>query len=481
MSTVFALLSLQALLGAFDNLWHHEWQAALPQRRSARRELRLHAWREGLYGAVFIGLGWFVWHGAWAVALALVLLVEVVITLADFLEEDRSRQLPSFERLVHTVLTVCYGVFLGVFAPILWHWAQQPTALVYTPRGWLSALFTAYGLGVWAWSVRNALAVWRMGRAPAELPAMPQRSDRIEAATLITGATGFVGQALMAALRRDGRRLIVLSRDLRQARALFGPGVWVVDQLDAIPSETRIDAIVHLAGARVLGRPWTAARRRTLLHSRVHLTQELLGLMRRLAQRPQVFVCASAVGYYGAPPSTQVCDEHAPPRPGEFQSDLCAALEHEARRAEALGVRVVQLRLGVVLGRGDGAYPMQALVARLGLMSRMGSGRQFMPWIHLDDAVGLVKHTLSHKSVSGAVNAVAPDLCDQARFARTLAASFGRRVWLATPASLLRAMGDMSTLLLDGQRVVPVQAVRSGYVYVQPQLRGALEDLVGPD
>ena len=130
-------------------------------------------------------------------------------------------------------------------------------------------------------------------------------------------------------------------------------------------SITTIDAV----GARVLGMPWAQARRRQLLASRVDTTVAVVSLMRRLQKAPRVLVSASAVGFYGASPnaSMEPLDETAPPRPGEFQSDLCAAIEHEARRAEALGVRVVRLRLGVVLGNGGGAYPLQALSARLGL------------------------------------------------------------------------------------------------------------------
>jgi hypothetical protein len=134
MTAIFTLLSVQALLGAFDNLWHHELQAKLPQRVSARRELALHATREALYGVLFIGLGWFEWHGGLAFVLAALLGVEMGVTLADFLEEDRTRRLPPFERALHTVLTISYGLFLGLFAPVLMHWSQGATALVLQPQ-----------------------------------------------------------------------------------------------------------------------------------------------------------------------------------------------------------------------------------------------------------------------------------------------------------------------------------------------------------
>lgn len=485
MNMIFLLLSFQAVLGAFDNLWHHELEARLPQRPAARRELALHAAREAIYGVVFLGLAWWEWRGALAALLGALLLAELVITLADFLEEDRTRHLPPLERVLHTVLTISYGVFLAVVAPVLWGWAQEPTALVLAPHGWISWLFTLYAVGVWAWSARNMLAVAHLGHLARSAAQQAQTGLPPAAATapaiLVTGATGFVGTALVDSLVREGRRVIALSRDPLQARASLGPGVWVVDSLDAIPAETRIEAIVNLAGARVLGLPWTAARRRTLLASRVDTTTAVVALMRRLQQRPRVLVSASAVGYYGAPPGASLAealDEAAPPRAGEFQSDLCVAIEHEARRAEALGVRVVRLRLGVVLGHGGGAYPMQAVAARLGLGTVLGTGRQPAPWVHLDDAVGLIRFALDEPRVQGPLNAVAPESVTQAQLAQAMAASFGRRARLRVPAGLLRrALGEMATLLVDGQNAVPHRALGLGYTFAHPTLDGALRQL----
>jgi uncharacterized protein (TIGR01777 family) len=489
MNTVFILLSVQALMGAFDNLWHHELQARLPQRRSARRELTLHAAREAIYGVVFIGLGWFEWRGGFAIALAALLALELAITLADFLEEDRTRRLPPFERVLHTLLTISYGLFIGVFAPVLIGWSHRATALSLTPHGAASWLCTLYGIGVLGWSARNAAAALRLHRSTADAGSPSLHHQRTGShvtapAVLVTGATGFVGAALVADLGREGRRVIVLSRDERQARATFGPGVWVVERLDAIPSETHIGAIVNLAGARVLGLPWTRGRRRELLASRVGVTSAVVDLMRRLQQTPQVLVSASAVGFYGASPkgSFEPRREGAAGRPGEFQSDLCCAIEHEARRAEALGMRVVRMRFGVVLGRGDGAYPMLALAARFGLGAVLGTGRQPAPWIHLQDAVGMIRFAMTHQRLDGPVNAVAPDTPPQARFAQALAASFGRRAWIRVPAAPMRALlGEMATLLLDGQNAVPQVALKAGYNYRHPLLEGALRDLARAD
>lgn len=486
MNAVFVLMTVQALLGGFDNLWHHELGARLPQRASARRELALHAAREAIYGVVFLGLAWAEWHGAFALLLALLLAAEVVITLADFLEEDRTRELPPLERVLHTVLAVSYGLFLATLAPRLWAWAHAPSALVPAPHGAVSWLFTLFAAGLFGWSVRNTVAVAGLVRV-AEAGGgrggewrMPRTDHLIAPAVLVTGATGFIGSALVGQLRGAGQRVIVLSRDLKQARAAFGTEVWAVDRLDAIPSETRIDAIVNLAGARVLGLPWTASRRRALLDSRVGVTAAVVDLMRRLQQPPRVLVSASAVGFYGASPnaSLEPRDEQASPRPGEFQSDLCAAIEHEARRAEALGVRVVRMRFGVVLGRGDGAYPMLALSSRLGLGAVLGSGRQPAPWIHLDDAVALIRFALADDRLAGPVNAVAPDTRPQADFARALAASFGRRVRLRMPYAPMRfALGEMAELLLEGQNAVPAAALHAGFEFRHANLDDAFAAL----
>lgn len=312
---------------------------------------------------------------------------------------------------------------------------------------------------------------------------MASTDSSLDRVVLVTGATGFIGRTLVAQLRRDGIGVIALARDAPRARATLGADVRVVDSLAAIPAATRLEAVVHLAGARVLGLPWTAARRATLLASRLAVTAALLELMRRLEQPPQVLVAASAVGFYGASPagSFEPLDEHSPARPGQFQSDLCVAIEDGARRAEPLGVRVVRMRFGVVLGRGDGAYPMLARSSRLGLGAVLGSGRQPAPWIHLDDAVALIRFALAEPRLAGPVNAVAPDTRTQADFARAMAASFGRRAWLRVPAAPLRcALGEMSELLLEGQNVLPKAALAAGFRFRHPTLGDALGQLAVP-
>ncbi len=481
MNAAFAILCFQVVVGAFDNFWHHELEARLPQRRSARHELQLHAMREALYGVLFMGVAWLEWHGIWAWTLALLLALELCITLADFLEEDRSRKLPPLERILHTVLAVSFGAFAAVFGAVLWRWSQWPTGLTKVNYGWVSVGLSASAVGVWLWSARNAMAVRQLQQLVLVNTTPPRRYKRHAAAVLVTGGTGFIGSAVVASLRATGKRVVVLTRDAMQAKALLGTDVWVVDSLDQIPSETRLEAVVHLAGATVLGLPWTRARRATLLSSRTTISTQLLALMRRLEQPPRVLVQASAVGYYGVPADCQpLLTEDQPPQGGRFQSDLCAAIEHEALRAQALGVRVVNLRFGIVLGSGGGAYPGLAMAARLGLGAVLGTGEQPVPWAHLRDAVGLVQFALQHANVHGAVNAVAPNQLRQAEFARTMARAFGRSVWLRMPAAPLRwLLGEMSELLLEGQNVVPAKALAEGYCFQFPSLESAMANLAG--
>lgn len=471
MTLLLILLLIQGALGAIDTLVHHELAAALPSRPGARFELALHGAREAIYGAVFLGLAWFAWTGAFAVGLAVLMAVEVVITLTDFVEEDRTRRLPPSERVLHTLMAIGFGVILMALAPVLIEWLGAPTAVVFTPHGLLSWLMTAVGLGVLVWAVRDTMAAMSK-TAPL---AIREAGSPREGTVLVTGATGFIGRAVVAALLTQGRRVIVLTRDALAARAQFGAGVIIVEDLAAAPAELRVDAVVNLAGAATIGGLWTRRRQRRLLESRRSVTANLLQLIERLDHRPAVLISASATGYYGDQ-GDDFIDESSAPQPGRFMSDLCRLWEEEAIKARALGLRTCLLRLGMVFDWDGGPLPLLALPARFGFGAVLGGGRQWMPWVHRHDVVRMILRALDDPAWRGSVNAVAPDLVTQGAFTARLARWLRRPAFARAPAAPIRlALGPMADLFLASQRVLPAKLWRLGFTFERPTLEIAFD------
>jgi uncharacterized protein len=473
------MIIVQASLGALDNLWHHEIVERLPGKRAAAGELALHAAREFLYGFLFIALAWYRWQGALALLIAGVLALEIVITLADFVVEDRTRRLPASERVLHTVLAINFGAILAVFAPELYRWWESAPGLIGVSYGVLSWIFTLFAAAVLAWSARDALAVLDLRRPPQwvrdPIAAAPSGSGR---GILVTGATGFIGRHLVRRLIRRGDRVLVLTRDADRALDRFGPHVRIVTNLADLGDETRIDAVVNLAGAPILGFLWTRARRAQLIGSRVKITRALADLAARLARPPRLLVSASAVGYYGVR-RAEFVDEDASPS-GDFQSRLCQEWEAAADAWKGPGARLVRLRIGLVLGRDGGALPNLLRPFRIGLGAVLGSGRQWVSWIHVEDLVRLIEFTLDTPAARGALNAVAPTPVTHLDMQRAIGRALQRPVWLRVPAVMLRAgLGEMSQLLVDGQRVVPNRAVALGFRFRFAHLPQALADLVG--
>lgn len=479
MTLLFSLMTVQAILGAVDNLWHHEITERLPAKRAAAREIALHAVREFLYAFLFIALAWFEWRGAWAALIAGILAMEILVTLADFIVEDRTRRLPPSERILHTVLAIVFGATVAVLAPFLLGWWAQPGAVVPVHHGEFSWLFTVFAAGVLAWSVRNALAVLHHLRPPEWVrEPITAGSSGTTRTVLITGATGFIGGNLVRYLVLRGDTVIVLTRDAGKALDRFGPHVRIVTDLASIRRNTRVDAVVNLAGASILGFPWTQARRRQLLASRLKTTRALVAFCARLRTPPRVAVSASAIGYYGVH-GDELIDEQGEPQP-VFQSRLCRAWEEEAGKLESFETRVVRLRIGLVLGRDGGALPQLARPVRFGLGAVIGTGRQWVSWIHIEDLVRLIGHALDAAGCRGSLNAVAPVPVQHLEMQRMLARTLHRPLWLRIPALVLRAgLGEMAQLVVDGQRVIPARALAAGFDFRYPQLQNALDHLVG--
>lgn len=480
MTLVFSLLTFQTLLGAVDSLWNHEYMARLTQRRAARVELALHAAREFAYCFVFLALAWREWHGAWAVLIAAVLLAEAAITVADFVVEDRTRRLSAFERVLHTVLTLLFGVVLMALAPVLIEWIQEPTAIVATHHGGFTVLFTVLAAGMGAWGIRDGMAALMHFR-PAEWVRDPIVSAEVASGrnVLVGGATGFIGAHLVRALRRRGDVVWVWTRDAGRALERFGPHVHVVESLADIPAAVRIDALIALSGAPVIGPPWTRARRRLLIDSRVKTTQTLLDWSATRASAPRVLVAASAIGFYG-PAGDDWLTESSPAQEA-FQSRLCVEREAAANAAEAQGMRVVNLRIGLVLGRDGGIFTRLALAAKFGMAAVIGDGRQWMSWIHVADLVRIVEMALDDARLRGALNAVAPAPVRQRDFQLGLTQALHRPLWLRVPGFVLNVtMGEMAELLVKGQRVAPRRLLNEGFEFRHFTLDSALRDLV-PD
>lgn len=466
MTLVLILLIGQGVLGAIDTLWHHEGTAKLPSSPTARQELVLHGLREGVYAVIFLTLPWLRWEGWLAWGLAALLAVEIVITLQDFLLEDRTRRLPPTERVLHTIMAIGYGALLALLAPLMIDWAARPTGFAAESHGLLSWIATALGVGVLAWTVRDLAAGTRPAEhaAPAGAP-----SGRT---VLVTGATGFIGAPLMDRLIARGDRVVALVRDDVAARLRWPRRVMLVKSLSEIPDELRIDAVVNLAGAPVVAGPWTGARRRALLASRVDTTRAVAALVDRLERKPAVIVNASATGVYGDRRDESV--DESSPAGGGFMADLVRLWEAE-QTAIPRG-RLCSLRFGMVFDPRGGPLPLLALPARFGMAAVLGGGRQWAPWIHLDDALRLIETALRDSRYVGPVNAVAPDLVTQGELTRALAWTFGMPQWVRVPAWPLRlVLGEMSDLFLASQRVEPTKLQALGFVWTRPTLPEGLE------
>lgn len=328
---LWTLIAIQIAMGVFDTFYHHEFTERLAWRPSQRYELKLHGLRNMLYALLFLVLGWLEVHGIFAMAIIAVLVVEVVITLMDFVEEDMSRKLPPSERINHTLLAINYGAILILLVPVLIDWAMLPTGVTSAYIEWLSPIAAASAVGAALCGARDFAAAARLGRitsTPAEklVDKLPPRQT-----VLVTGATGFIGSRLVASLTASGHQAITLVRNPAKAEML-PPPIMLITSLDQLPADIRIDAIVNLAGEPIGNGLWTEAKRREILASRINMTADVIKLITRLERKPAVLVSGSAIGWYGLW-QDQVLTESAKSH-ACFSHELCEAL---GGRGEARG------------------------------------------------------------------------------------------------------------------------------------------------
>jgi uncharacterized protein len=297
----------------------------------------------------------------------------------------------------------------------------------------------------------------------------------------VTGATGFIGRALIARLRADGHTVVAWVRSVERARRTLSGDVELVDAAGGFAALTdalrRADGVVNFAGEPLLGKRWTPERRRMLDDSRVQLTKDLVRAIQATNAKPRVLVSGSAVGWYGDRGDERLTEQSAPG--DDFLAHLCRRWEDAAMAAQASGLRVVLSRTGVVLGRGGGALAQMLPPFRLGLGGPIGSGRQYLPWIHQQDFVAVIATALTDERYRGPVNGVAPQEATSRTFAAALGRALHRPAVLPAPAFALKALfGEAATVLLASQRVEPRALRELGFVHAFPDLDSALASII---
>jgi hypothetical protein len=296
---------------------------------------------------------------------------------------------------------------------------------------------------------------------------------------IITGATGFIGSVLVERLRKQSHSLVLLSRKplsrqntSREEWLTWEPGIGGAWE-QAIDGA---DGIINLAGEPIAAKRWTKAQKEKLRTSRIDTTRSLVNAVAKARVKPRFMISSSAVGYYGSR-GDETLTEESPPG-NDFLSRLCVEWEDEARKAEGHGVRLALLRTGIVLGKGKGALAKMVPPFKMFLGGRLGSGKQWMPWIHIDDEVGLIQFLIETEKARGAFNATAPNPVTMSEFSSALGKALNRPAWAPVPASVLTLLlGEMAEMLLAGQRALPAAAEQLGFRFKYKNVANALASL----
>ncbi len=291
----------------------------------------------------------------------------------------------------------------------------------------------------------------------------------------MSGASGLIGTALRSSLTSTGHEVLALTR--QASLSPLETITWDVDKgrFDASGLEG-VDAVIHLAGEPVATR-WNQARKKAIRQSRVRGTKLIVEGLKSLKNPPKLLVSASAVGFYGDGGDTEL-DESAPPGEG-FLPDVCQEWEKATMEALGLGIRAVCMRTGIVLSTKGGALGQMLLPFKLGVGVPIGSGKQWMPWVHIDDIVGAFRYVMANDDLVGAVNGTSPNPATNADFSKALGRALHRPAFLPAPAFALKILfGEMAQILLEGQRALPKKLLFAGYEFKYPDLSDVLEDVI---
>jgi uncharacterized protein (TIGR01777 family) len=293
----------------------------------------------------------------------------------------------------------------------------------------------------------------------------------------ITGASGLIGTAVGTALRARGDRVVTVGRDA-SADVRWDPMAGTIDG-DALDG---VHAVVHLAGESLGEKKWTPEQKERILESRVRGTELISTTIAGFATRPSVLVSGSAIGYYGDRGDETLTEASAPPPPGNFLSDVCVAWEAATAPAESAGIRTVHLRTGIVLSRAGGALARMLLPFKLGLGGRIGSGRQYMSWVSIDDEVGAILHAIDHDTMHGPVNVTGPEPVTNAELTKAFGRAVHRPTLLPTPLAPLKVIYGpelVERVLVEGQRVFPAALEADGYTFRQRTIDEAFAAVLG--
>ena len=295
---------------------------------------------------------------------------------------------------------------------------------------------------------------------------------------LITGGTGFIGSVLCSRLIEENHDVVVLSR---HSKTIKIPALGIA-KLELLNDDVFFDVVINLAGEPIANKRWTDKQKQRILSSRIDTTRKLIEYFKRTEHKPKVLISASAIGYYGIGETNEAIKAINEDASGDesFSSQLCQQWEAVALEAEKLGVRTCLLRTGIVLGKGGGALSKMLLPFKLGLGGKIGSGKQWMSWIHLDDLVGTILYCIDHDELKGPVNGTSPNPVTNEVFTKTLGKVLKRPTILTMPAIVVKILvGQMSEeLLLAGKNIFPVKMLNAGYKFKYEKLEKALLDLI---
>jgi uncharacterized protein (TIGR01777 family) len=299
---------------------------------------------------------------------------------------------------------------------------------------------------------------------------------------IVTGATGFIGRHLVKALLQRGDQVTALTRGADRAGKLLGPGVQALEWSPPQPGPWMdtfgwADAVINLAGEPVAAKRWTAKQKDRILHSRVDATTAVVDAIAQAEPRPSVLISGSASGYYGSRGDTVLTEETTPG--SDFLADVVKQWEAAALKAEALGVRVVLVRTGIVLGRGGGALSQLTIPFRLFVGGTMGYPAQWIPWVHIEDEVGIILYALDHAEIRGPIIAASPNPVTMTDLSRQIGRALHRPSWVPMLGPAMKiALGGRAEAVLASQRMLPIAAEAAGYRFTHTQVDEALQSVL---